>query len=101
MSAPGGTAGHLSGSDRATRCPTEGGIPPWGSRILAQSKTGRSIFYRLTVSVRERIIIPAPEGTSKSIDAVKGKLSRSEFIRRAILHEIERGLTARLKRTKR
>jgi hypothetical protein len=33
----------------------------------------------------ERIIIPAPEGTAKSIGAVKGKLSRSEFIRRAIL----------------
>jgi hypothetical protein len=34
-------------------------------------------------------------------DPVKGKLSRSEFIRRAILHEIERVLTAKLKRTKR
>jgi hypothetical protein len=42
----------------------------------------------------------APEGTAKSIDAVKGKLSRSEFIRRAILHEIERVLTAKLKRTR-
>jgi hypothetical protein len=41
-----------------------------------------------------------PEGTAKSIDAVKGKLSRSEFIRRAILHEIERVLTAKLKRTR-
>ena len=49
----------------------------------------------------ECIIIPAPEGTAKSIDAVKGKLSRSEFIRRAILHEIERVLTAKLKRTRR
>jgi hypothetical protein len=48
----------------------------------------------------KRLIIPAPEGTSKSIDAVKGKLSRSEFIRRAILHEIERALTAKLKPTK-
>ena len=48
----------------------------------------------------ERIIIPAPEGTAKSIDAVKGKLSRSEFIRRAILHEIERVLTVKLKRTR-
>ena len=38
----------------------------------------------------ERIIIPAPEGTAKSIDAVKGKLSRSEFIRRAILPQTRR-----------
>jgi hypothetical protein len=45
---------------------------------------------------RERIIIPAVEGTMAAVDLAKGKMSRAEFIRRAIAKAVERELHSKL-----
>jgi vacuolar-type H+-ATPase subunit D/Vma8 len=62
-----------------------------GLRVLRSSRMGRKKLYN------ERIIIPAVEGTIAAIDLAKGKLSRAEFIRRAIVKAVERELRTKLK----